>query len=76
MRKKLIYVVGNNVNKSLSPTIFNHWFKKYQINAEYKKIKANSKNFSDIIKKTLKTYIFSISYILLPVYFLIYLKFS
>ncbi len=54
MKKKLIYVIGNNVNKSLSPIIFNHWFKKYQINAEYKKIKTNNKNFSNIIKKTLK----------------------
>ena len=32
---KKIYVVGNKTSKSLSPLIFNHWFKKYKINASY-----------------------------------------
>ena len=33
---KKAYVVGTNVGKSLSPLIFNHWFRKYNINAVYK----------------------------------------
>ena len=32
---KKTYVVGNNVSKSLSPTIFNYWFKKYNIDGKY-----------------------------------------
>ena len=30
---KKAYVIGKNASKSLSPTIFNYWFKKYNINA-------------------------------------------
>lgn len=32
---KKAYVIGDNVKKSLSPIIFNYWFKKYNINAKY-----------------------------------------
>ena len=32
---KKAYVVGNNVKTSLSPTIFQYWFKKYNIDGEY-----------------------------------------
>ena len=32
---KKAYVVGNNVNTSLSPTIFQYWFEKYNIDGEY-----------------------------------------
>ena len=32
---KKFYVIGSQTSKSLSPTIFNYWFKKYKINAEY-----------------------------------------
>ena len=28
---KKAYVIGKNASKSLSPTIFNYWFKKYNI---------------------------------------------
>ena len=45
MSKKKIYVIGTNVDKSLSPLIFNHWFKKYKINAIY--------DFKTIKEKTL-----------------------
>ena len=43
MIRKKAYVIGNNVSKSLSPTIFNYWFKKYKIDAdyEYREIKEN-----------------------------------
>ena len=44
MKQKKVYVVGNNVSKSLSPTIFNYWLKKYNIRGlyEYKEIKKNT----------------------------------
>ena len=35
MSNKKAYVVGSNVSKSLSPTIFKYWFNKYNIDAEY-----------------------------------------
>ena len=35
MSKKKAYVVGTNVSKSLSPTIFNYWFGKYRVDATY-----------------------------------------
>ena len=50
---KKLYVVGNKVSKSLSPTIFNYWFKKYKINAKYKYIEISDRNFDKEIKKIL-----------------------
>ena len=54
MGTKKVYVIGTHVNKSLSPIIFNHWFKKYNINAKYyyKTVKEN--NFNKDINKILK----------------------
>ncbi len=42
---KNFYVVGNNTSKSLSPTIFNYWFKKYKIKARYNYLQLNNNNF-------------------------------
>jgi len=47
-------VVGTNVDKSLSPLIFNHWFKKYKINATYGFKVIKKKNFNKEIVKILK----------------------
>jgi len=54
MSTKKAYVVGTKVDKSLSPLIFNYWFKKYKIKAryEFKVIKEN--NFNKEIKEILK----------------------
>ena len=51
---KKLYVVGNQSSKSLSPLIFNHWFKKYNIDAKYNYLQLTKKNFDKEIKKTLK----------------------
>ncbi len=51
---KKFYVVGNNVSKSLSPTIFNYWFKKYKIKASYKYLQLNKNNFDSKVKEVLK----------------------
>ena len=51
---KHFFVIGDNVSKSLSPLIFNHWFKKYKINAKYSFIEIKSKNFEKIILKIVK----------------------
>jgi len=52
--KKKAYVVGNNTSNSLSPDIFQYWFKKYNINAEYNFAEINEKNFDKEIKLILK----------------------
>ncbi len=50
---KKFFVIGNNTTQSLSPTIFNYWFKKYNIDAKYGHMELNNKNFVSQIKKTL-----------------------
>ena len=55
MSKKKAYVIGTNVSTSLSPEIFNYWFKKYKINAEYDYIEIKEINFDREIKSILKT---------------------
>ena len=51
---KKFYVIGDNVSKSLSPTIFNYWFKKHKINAKYGFVELNTNNFDRRIKQILK----------------------
>lgn len=51
---KKFYVVGEKVSKSLSPIIFNYWFKKYKINAKYSYLELTNKNFDKIIRPALR----------------------
>ena len=49
---KNFFVIGDQASKSLSPLIFNHWFKKHNIKAEYSFLEVTKKNFdSEIVKK-------------------------
>ena len=56
--KKKAFVLGSNVEESLSPHIFQYWFKQNNINAEYfvKKLDPNisTKDFEDNINKIFK----------------------
>ena len=46
------FVIGNQTSKSLSPLIFNHWFKRYNIRAKYSFLEVTKKNFdNEIVKK-------------------------
>ena len=46
------FVIGDQASRSLSPLIFNHWFKKYNIQAKYSFLEVTKKNFdSEIVKK-------------------------
>ena len=54
MIKKKAYVIGTNVDKSLSPLIFNHWFKKYKIDATYEYKVIKEKNFNKEVNLLLK----------------------
>ena len=49
---KNFFVIGDKASKSLSPLIFNHWFKKYNIQAKYSFLEVTKKNFdTEIVKK-------------------------
>tara|TARA_Y100000590_G_scaffold304138_1_gene342931 strand:- start:286 stop:1107 length:822 start_codon:yes stop_codon:yes gene_type:complete len=52
---KKIYIIGNPVKNSISPTIFNYWFKKYKIKCVYKKNKMTEISLKKNIKKILKS---------------------
>ena len=51
---KKLYVVGNRASKSLSPTIFNYWFKKYNIKASYGYLELTENSFHKKIKEILE----------------------
>ena len=53
MNKKKAYVIGTNVSTSLSPAIFEYWFKKYDVDAEYGFIEIKEENFDGEIKSIL-----------------------
>jgi len=52
--KKFFFVIGDQASKSLSPLIFNHWFKKYNIQAKYSFLEISTKNFDSNIVELLK----------------------
>ena len=51
---KKAYVIGKNASKSLSPIIFNYWFKKYNIEGEYGFKEINESDFRKVIPSILK----------------------
>ena len=51
---KKFLVIGNNTSKSLSPIIFNYWFKKYKIKAKYSFLEVNKKSFDKQLKLIFK----------------------
>ena len=44
-------IIGNPINHSLSPTLHNYWFKKYNIDAEYSIIDIKDSQLTKIIDK-------------------------
>ena len=51
---KKLFVIGDQASKSLSPLIFNHWFKKHKLKARYKFIEVKDVNFDRVITKQLQ----------------------
>jgi shikimate dehydrogenase len=49
--KKLFGIIGNPIEHSLSPTLHNYWFRKYNIDATYSIIETKEKDLRDIVKK-------------------------
>jgi len=50
---KNFFVIGDQTSKSLSPLIFNHWFKKYNIKAKYCFLEVRKKNFDSKVIEVL-----------------------
>ena len=50
---KNFFVIGDQASKSLSPIIFNYWFKKYNIQAKYSFLEVTKKHFDDKIAELL-----------------------
>ena len=42
-------IIGNPISHSLSPTIHNYWFKKYNIQAEYSSLEVNEEELANVI---------------------------
>ena len=51
---KHFFVIGNHTSQSLSPVIFNYWFKKYKLKAKYDFVEATDSNFDRVINKKLQ----------------------
>jgi len=54
MSKKKAYVIGDSVSTSLSPIIFQHWFKKHNIDGEYEYLEIQEKDLHKKIMILLK----------------------
>ena len=48
---KHYFVIGSNTSKSLSPTIFNYWFKKHSINAKYSFVEVDKSSLHKVLLK-------------------------
>ena len=53
---KNFFVIGNQTSKSLSPLIFNYWFKKYNIDAKYNFVEVKEKDFDKVIAKKIQAH--------------------
>ena len=51
MKKTKYAIIGNPISHSLSPTLHNYWFNKYNINAEYELLNINENEIQNVINK-------------------------
>ena len=51
MKKIKFAIIGNPISHSLSPTMHNYWFKKYDINAEYELLDISENKIKYVIDK-------------------------
>ena len=54
MKKIKFAIIGNPISHSLSPTLHNYWFNKYNINAEYELLNIRDSEIPTIINKIKK----------------------
>ncbi len=51
MKKKKFAIIGNPIEHSLSPTLHNYWYEKYNIDANYSMLNINEKEIGNVIEK-------------------------
>ncbi len=51
---KHFFVIGNQASNSLSPLIFNHWFKKYKLKARYTFLEVREEDIDSVLIKKIK----------------------
>ena len=51
---KHFFVIGNQTSNSLSPLIFNHWFKKYKLKARYTFLEVRKEDLDSVLIKKIK----------------------
>ena len=51
MKKKKFAIIGNPIEHSLSPTLHNYWYEKYNIDASYSMLNINEKEIGNVIEK-------------------------
>ena len=44
-------IIGNPIKHSLSPTLHNYWFEKYNINAKYSIIEIEDNKLAEVVTK-------------------------
>ena len=54
---KHFFVIGTKASKSLSPLIFNYWFKKYKLKAKYSFVEVKEKDFDNVVIKKIQSLI-------------------
>ena len=50
MKKVKFAIIGKPISHSLSPTLHNYWFKKYNIEAEYELLNIEENKVKDVIE--------------------------
>ena len=51
MNKKKYAIIGKPLSHSLSPTLHNYWFKKYNIDAEYTLLEIEENQIKSVVEK-------------------------
>ena len=51
MKKIKFAIIGSPISHSLSPTMHNYWFKKYNIDAEYELLDIDKNEIQNVIDK-------------------------
>ena len=58
---KRFFIIGNPISHSLSPTLHNFWFRKYNIEAEYGLLEAKEDDIKNILNRILKKEVLGIN---------------
>ena len=58
---KRFFIIGNPISHSLSPTLHNYWFRKYNIEAEYGLLEAKEDEIKNVMNRILKKEVLGIN---------------